>query len=452
MAVFLVSTLLGAGAALILTALGSANIRPSHLLLGFLVIAGFSDRQRFAAATGFLVFPRAGFWLSLTAIYAIVSALFFPRLFAGATYVFAITRTAIGPGITLQPLIPTSGNITQTIYFIGDVVCFLVIYSYVRTRYGLRAVAQGILICSCINLVFAALDLITFWANTTDLMSFLRNANYRMLDDATLAGFKRIVGSFPEASSFAYTTVGWFAFCLNLWLSGWYPKVTGTVALLTLGTLTFATSSTGYFGTAAALLVIWASCVWQLLTRPITRARLGFVLVGPPLLVGAVIALVLYDPAWQTITSMFDATVVNKLNSDSGLERARWTEQALTNVADTRGFGAGVGSVRASSFPVAVLGNIGVFGAFTYGAFLCAALLSRRRWADPFASAVQNSARYACAAQLAAASVSGSFIDLDLPFFIFAALACSGQPAIIGASFVADQRGTAGAGVPGRLS
>lgn len=430
MVAFLVAMLLGAGAALTVTALGSANIRPAHLLLAFLVLAAFSERERLAAALGTMLFPRAGFWLLLTAIYALLSALFFPRLFAGETYVFAITRTPIGPGITLQPLVPTSGNVTQTIYFIGDVVCFLVVYSYTVRLSCLKAIVHGILACTLINLVFAVTDLITYFTNTAELMSFLRNANYRMLDEATMGGFKRIVGSFPEASSFAYTTVGWFAFCLSLALSGVYRRMTATLSFLTFCALVFATSSTGYFGTAAALLLVWASGVAQLLTRPIGPARLGFVLAAPLLITAAVMALALHEPAWQTVTEMFDTTVLNKLSSDSGLERTRWTAQALVNLAETDGLGAGTGSVRASSFPVAVLGNIGVFGAFTYGAFLIVTLLNRRRrWADPFGAAVQNAARYACAAQLAAASVSGSFIDLDLPFFVFAALACSGHVA-----------------------
>jgi hypothetical protein len=62
---------------------------------------------------------------------------------------------------------------------------------------------------------------------------------------------------------------------------------------------------------------------------------------------------------------------------------------------------------------------------------LIAVLIRHRRgWTDPFPRACQSAARWACFAQLAAASVAGSFIDLALPFFIFAGLSCaSPEPA-----------------------
>jgi hypothetical protein len=78
-----------------------------------------------------------------------------------------------------------------------------------------------------------------------------------------------------------------------------------------------------------------------------------------------------------------------------------------------------------------VLGNIGAIGAATYGSFLFAVLFRRKnRWATPFPAACQRAARWACLGQLIGASVSGSFIDLGLPFFMFAGLACAGpEPA-----------------------
>jgi hypothetical protein len=127
------------------------------------------------------------------------------------------------------------------------------------------------------------------------------------------------------------------------------------------------------------------------------------------------------------IANVIDKTVVNKLASASGVERGLWNQQAVANFSDTHSLGAGVGSVRASSFPVAVLGNIGVIGAIAYGGFLFAVLFRRKnRWTEPYPAACQSAARWACFAQLLGASVAGSFIDLGLPFFVFAGLACAG--------------------------
>ena len=102
---FVLSTLLAAAAAITLPSLGAANIQPAHLLLGFLVIALFSRRGYLSRTLGSLVFPRPGFWLLLAVCYGVASAFLLPRLFVGLTYVYAIARTDLGPGIMLVPLV-----------------------------------------------------------------------------------------------------------------------------------------------------------------------------------------------------------------------------------------------------------------------------------------------------------------------------------------------------------
>lgn len=425
--VFVASTLLGAAAAIVLTSLSSASVQPAHLLLFFVLCTALTRRRALAAVATSLSFPNEGFWLLLTALYAVLSALLLPRIFAGATYVFEIARTEIGLGIVAVPLAPASGNITQPIYFIGDVLCFLSFYVFACEPSGFKAIVYAVLVCAALNLLFAALDVATWATGTADLLSVIRNANYRMLADATILGFKRIVGSFPEASTFAYFTLGWFAFCARLWLSGVHRRAAGPLALLSLAALLLSTSSTGYGGLAGFATALYVTSAVAALIRPVPRQMLTFVLAAPALIAVLLVGLQLYPPALEGMQTMLDKTVAGKLATPSGIERARWNRQALTNFADTDGLGGGVGSVRASSFPVAVLGNIGAIGAVTYGGFLVALFCRRRnRWVEPFPSACQSAARWACFTQLIAASVSGSFIDLSLPFFVFAGLAGAG--------------------------
>ena len=59
-----------------------------------------------------------------------------------------------------------------------------------------------------------------------------------------------------------------------------------------------------------------------------------------------------------------------------------------------------------------------------YASFLITIWTRRAKIAPPDVLATQRAARAACVAWLIAASVSGGFIDLGLPFFAFAALAC----------------------------
>jgi hypothetical protein len=159
----------------------------------------------------------------------------------------------------------------------------------------------------------------------------------------------------------------------------------------------------------------------QVAIRPLPKQTFAFVAIMPGLILTLIVGLWLREPSWRIASHLLNQTVVEKLNSQSGIELSHWNAQALTNLADTDGFGGG-GSVRASSFPVAVLGNIGIIGGLLYSVFLPQLLLRRRSgWNQPFPQSCQSAARWACSAQLAAASVAGSF-DLGPPFFIFAGL------------------------------
>src|SRR5262249_14801372 len=157
-----------------------------------------------------------------------------------------------------------------------------------------------------------------------ELLSFLRNSGYRMLDDVELAGFKRIVGSFTEASSFAYAALAHFSFSLVLWIRGVYPLLSATAAAFSLVAILFATSTTGYFGLAAFLLIIYAVYLGQLLTRRASRNACLF-LVFAPLVSCVIVLLIRMEPqAFNTVRELVDVTIFSKLDSGSGIERASW--------------------------------------------------------------------------------------------------------------------------------
>jgi len=84
-------------------------------------------------------------------------------------------------------------NFTQSVYFTGDLICFITLYAYASTFSGKKVLGTAALTCATLNLIFGALDLITYFTNTTELFSFIRNANYALLNDTEVAGFKRIV-------------------------------------------------------------------------------------------------------------------------------------------------------------------------------------------------------------------------------------------------------------------
>ena len=420
----LIASLLGASAALFLPSLNGANVQPAHLLLGFLMIELVRRRSSVQAALGGLAFPHAGFWLLLTVIYGGVASIVMPRLFAGATYVFNIAQGDGGVDILLVPLGPVSANITQSVYFLGDLLCFVIFNAFAsRAGWG-DTVAKAVLTCAFVNLGFAALDLITHATGTGEVMSVVRNASYRMLDDVQLGGYKRIVGSFAEASAFAYATLGLFAFVGELWLQGLYRRSAGLAWLLSLVALVFATSSTGYFGAGCILLLQYLRAFHLVVGNRSNQNAGIFVCVAP--LVAAILAMGVWmqPQAQATIQQIADITVFSKLDSQSGIERTAWNAQAMQAFRDTGGAGVGIGSVRASSWPVAVVSNLGIVGTATLALFIVGMFFGGARDAEQREAAVRAAARAACLGQIIASSVGASFVDLGLYFFAMAGVAC----------------------------
>jgi hypothetical protein len=421
---FITSTLLGASAAFVLDSLGGASISPAHLLLGFVVVCLAGRRAILQRALSGLAFPKAGFWLLITVVYSICTAILFPRLFEGLTYIFPVRADA---GYNLVPLAPATANFTQSVYFAGDFICFITLYGYASLPQGWRLIAKAALFCAGLNLVFGAADMLTYWTNTSELLAFIRNANYRMLNDTEVAGFKRIVGSFTEAAAFGATTLGYFGFCLKLWLQGFHTRLAFLFAVLSIVALVFSTSTTAYVGLSTFLVLIYLECVFKLLSGPVPAQTVVFLIAAPILAAVVVIVIALNDASWSYVQNLLDTMIFNKLSTDSGVERSAWNRQAIQNFFDTWGWGVGNGSVRAASFLTAVLASLGVVGACTYAGFLLFLFLGNRELAssDGYENAVSSAAKSVCLAWFISSSVAGAFIDLSLPFFAFAALACA---------------------------
>lgn len=421
--VFLFSTLLGAAAAFVMEAVGGTNISPAHLLLGFLAFRLLNDRGIMRESIRGLSFPLPGFWLLLTILYSLVSAYFMPRLFAGSTFTFAV-RSQSGFVALLEP---SMANVTQSIYFVSDFVCFFVFYGYAGSFSTRRLLGNAVLICATLNLVFAALDLITYFTNTTELFSFIRNANYALLNDTEVAGFKRIVGSFVEASSFGAVTLGYFGFTLRLWLLGIRTRLTSILTVLSFIALLFSTSTTAYVGLAAFLLLIYIQIIFGAIQKPMT-SNMGFFLFATPIFFAfIVIVIALNDASASYFQNLLDTIVLNKLSTDSGIERSSWNAQAIQNFYDTLGFGVGNGSLRASSFPILVLASLGVVGSILFGLFFVTSLLvsgSGKKF-KPIDTAYRQAAKSACAALFITATTSGALIDLGMFFYALTALACA---------------------------
>ena len=423
---FMCATLLGAAAAFVLTGLGGTNISPAHLLLCFLSLRLLRTPEILQNSVRGLELGRPGFWFLLTVLYGTVTAYVLPRVFAGQTMIFAVRAQS---SLSI-PLGPAMSNLTQSIYFIGDLVCFFVIYGFASSQGGYRVLGKAALACATVNLVFAALDIATYMTGTADLFAPIRNASYSMLNDSEIAGFKRIVGSFTEASSFGAMTLGYFGFTGKLWLLGIQPRLTGLLAGLSLMALVFSTSTTAYVGLSVLLSIGYLDTLMQALRRPVTVYMTVFLVGAPFVAAVSVVAILLSDTYSAYIKGLLDTMVLKKMSTDSGVERSSWNRQAIQNFFDTFGFGVGNGSVRASSILAGIPASLGVIGTLFFGLFFATFGLAKpkRTQSDALDDAFRQAAKYACLGWFISGATSGAVIDLGLPFFAFAAFA-SARPA-----------------------
>ncbi|MCV9967743.1 hypothetical protein OIU34_38655 [Pararhizobium sp. BT-229] len=419
-------TLLGAAAALILPSLSGANIQPSHFALVFLTAAVALRPKTLAASLSCLSYPGPGFWFTLFTLYSVLTALFLPRIFAGATIVYSLARNNEMHRILSTPLSPSTSNLTQAIYMLGSFCCFAIVAGFGRLG-GMAIVARALIATSAVCIFFAVADVATYSTNSSDLLSIIRNANYRMLNDGDIEGFKRIVGSFPEAGAFGYTALALFTFVLMLGLEGFPARFLGAIASALAVALVLCTSTTAYAASAITTLIVLIFCIARILRNNATSRHLVYVAVCLFALPLLVMTVMLIPAMWESISNLVHATVTTKLESQSGEERMRWNAQALNSLLETNGMGAGVGSIRASSFVVALLANVGILGTIIFFLFLLSLVRSvlRRNAGSGVEQTVGFAAMLASIAQVTAASISAGAIDLGPLFAITAGLAAA---------------------------
>lgn len=421
-ATLVVTTLLGSAAALLI---GAANIQPGHFFLAFAFVSALSRPREAVAAIQAVSPPQPGFWLACLVLYGAVGGYVLPRILAGSTFIFPIGASEYGEGFV--PLGPVSGNLTQTVYLLADLVCFALVAGVASTRAGFEAIAGGLVAYAVGNILFALLDLATYITGTQDILNFMRNSQYILRFDEEISGLKRIVGSFPEASSFAASTLGALGFTGTMWVCGRRPVWTGILALVSFILLILSTSTTGILAAPIAVMILYATALHRCGVHPSARISAAVVLLAPLLILIAILIVLLDEKLSAIVRDYIDLLVLSKSTSQSGIERGSWNDAALQNFLDSWGFGVGLGTTRTSSFALAVLSHVGLPGVVLFLLFVVSALARQRGTPRTFPSDIRLAARNACFCILSAGIASGSTLDLGLLFFILAAVA-SAEP------------------------
>jgi hypothetical protein len=420
-------TVLGAAEAIGLSALGGATITPPHLFLGFVILKVLLQHHGLSSAAANLAPNKPGGWLAFVVCYGIFVSVVAPGLFPD-TLIYAFSRLESGVGVRLEPLTLGNGQITQDVYAIGSVLLFATAIVLLRKPGASRHVLHGLMICSALNLLFAVLDVGSYYAGNADLLAFVRTGAYGQLYTNSEGGLKRIVGSFPEASTFSVYSCILLGFWGSLWMQRYRPRLSGVFAFCTLTALLLSTSSTAYVAVFVLLTLFIGGELLAALSIKQPR-RISFIAVAVPMLIFLALVAVLVRPEFvDAVTNMLDETVFNKPNTASGIERFTWNSQAWQNIFDTYGVGIGIGGGRASSYPLILLSNVGLLGTIAYTVF-AGKIIIPLNFSPATGSdrAIGIACRWAFAAALISSTISAGVFELGvLPYLAAAAAAAIG--------------------------
>lgn len=408
----------GSTAVATLTAIGGATPLIYTFFAGVLVLAAAARRSVWRDLGGVFGRLRSVWALCALTLYIAIGALLFPRLLLGRTSVFVLSESR--EGIVESTLAPVSGNITQTGYFGVSALTAIALCVLLLRQDRLEQVRRGFLLFCLLHAGMGLIDLAGKLAGAGDLLAPLRTAGYAMLTEQVSAGFARVTGAFPEASAFSAASLACLAFCYTYWRHTG-DRLARWLVLTLLGLLLLSTSSTAYGG----LFVLGTAAAFGI-CRSLASDRLqgDDLLILGLLAVGAVLilALAVYsEAALEPVANLIDASLLGKASSASGQERAYWNLKSMQAFLDSGALGIGMGSSRASSWPVAVLSQLGLLGAVLMAALLVViarGLGGLARRADARTCAIVASVRSAALASIVAASMIGGSPDPGMLFFI----------------------------------
>ena len=296
-----------------LSALGGSS---PQIFTGFVLILlawVWLSRRHFNDIPHLFAGSRMNWVVLALMLYAILSSILLPRLFAGAA-----TSIRIGPagGSEEFPLSPTSGNITQTGYFVLGALTYFAFGLLLLRPHFMNIVRTGYFTWLAMHAGLGLLDLLSKLAGAGDVLAPIRTASYVFLTTNSAAGFARISGAYPEASAFGASTLSALAFTFTYWRASRSRHMLALTVVL-FGLLVLSTSSTAYVGfVVIALFALGTAVVSGLRDRLALVDLYACGLAG----LGLVVVLAVYlanEHFFDPIVALFEATIFNKMNSES---------------------------------------------------------------------------------------------------------------------------------------
>ena len=363
-------SLLGGSAAIVLTALGGASVRPELLaivILSAAVCAPGAGRAQLMPSAIMNNFPLVVF-----CVYGAATAFILPRLFAGEFQLVPLNPRALTSRFDTAPLHFTPQNITTAFYLLATMMAALAAWIAVQHKAAARTLVLVAIIVGAVHVALGLADLVLTGTPLEAVLEFFRNANYAQHNQA-MDGFIRINGIFPEPSAYATFALPWFVLNFELWLRNISPVATGFTAAGLLSVLSLSLSSTAIVGLVIYFVIFAVRCALV----PSSLKPSFFLVAGAVgvFFVLAGLSLALVSPEFvHTVTDLFLGLTVEKSETSSGVQRLAWARQGVDLFVSTYGVGVGAGSFRSSSMITAIMGSSGVIGLATFLWFLFAVM------------------------------------------------------------------------------
>ena len=294
--------------------------------------------------------------ISIFVIYSIITAFTLPFVFEGM--LVYVPRN----GITLHAnglLRFSISNIGEAIYLLLNALLFIGVFNIKIFRAD-KKVIKVFLLIGIVALFFSLYQKISQsfgiyfpyqWVNS--------NAFYYQGYNQTVAsGLARGSGTFTEPSYNGNFLGMYFVYYL---VSVYYRLNVKrmVMALLYLYATLIATSSLGYIEIIFGIAIIFMLFIFNL---------------GGRIKISKIYVVTLFTIIFSLVAIYFShllyLEVFDKLSSVSAIERANSNFSALMILANTYGFGVGLGSNRPSSFAFYLLSNVGIIGTFIFACFI----------------------------------------------------------------------------------
>jgi hypothetical protein len=368
-------SLMGGSAAIFLTGLGNSSVPPTNLAMILLAIRCFlpevGKTQRMSECV------RANVWLVVFALYGALGAWILPRVFSGA---IAVTPLRPNPGKYLMAVAPlqfSAQNVTVSVYLLSTLLAGICAYLAVRSRRSAPySIARAAALIGGMHAVLGFTSVL-FAAPLAPFFTFFRNGFYAQLNQS-ISGFVRMSGIWAEPAVFAAYGFVWLVFLTELWLRDVEVKWTARALILLLAALVVSTSSTAYIGLTGYALLLALRVVFNPSAIP-ARKMLGIVFAAGIAAATLLIAGMARPELFGELSRIASLTTVDKLDSESGIQRAFWARQGYDAFVESYGLGIGAGSFRSSSLLTAILGSMGVIGLSAFAAQLIRVFKPLRR-------------------------------------------------------------------------